>query len=701
MSKGNWWGRGKVKTTSAFTADPAVVAEAEALDIDQNEIDDGGGWRNDETKKVHWLRLRQLVEYTKADLRIEDNQEFWDWFADFRKTENIGQSRGAVSYGSYSGGWVSQSKDYLSDWWKGWGYGGSADKDRKLAVALSAASATVGVINDTGTNYHVKFSQQGESSTDLDKRTIVISPEAVLDKNIEDDRAIRITTGLALHEGSHTKYTPSVAKVLEQPTELTPVQISQLLLNLLEDLRIERLTADKFPGFASYFTDIREWGWDTQKDKAPTKWGPDLRHKLGSVILSTKWASDYESIARADPELSAQLDWWKAWGETYRDAPSNDTARQLVEDGLARLREDPNTAKELDAMAEKEKAIRDAMKQPGKPLTDAEFEEFLAELKKQLGNPSDFEACPSPDHAQGIPVQLSSEQAQQVQKLVSEKMEIHFSQFPDAATGAAPKIIVTRPQETEHSKRAYRVPDRNLVQRIKGAFFLRKRKPTFDERLLKRGLVDDEALWRVADDDFRVFLQRQVEEQDFIAATMLIDCSGSMHGGNLARAQMLASVLLECFSTMPNARVKVRGHAYTGGDACNVYRIWEPGDPRTRLGLFEFVDSGSNYDGYAIEYCATEMLKDARPNETKLLIVLSDGRPNGGLQYRGMPAMKHVRRVTDAFGRKDIALFQIAVDSAVTSTDQSTMFANWIPFDAHQLPMKLGRLLIKMFGAQQ
>ena len=192
-----------------------------------------------------------------------------------------------------------------------------------------------------------------------------------------------------------------------------------------------------------------------------------------------------------------------------------------------------------------------------------------------------------------------------------------------------------------------------------------------------------------------------MEEQDFIAATMLIDCSGSMHGGNLARAQMLASVLLECFSTMPNARVKVRGHAYTGGDACNVYRIWEPGDPRTRLGLFEFVDSGSNYDGYAIEYCATEMLKDARPNETKLLIVLSDGRPNGGLQYRGMPAMKHVRRVTDAFGRKDIALFQIAVDSAVTSTDQSTMFANWIPFDAHQLPMKLGRLLIKMFGAQQ
>jgi len=699
MSK-NWWGRGK--TTNVFSADPAVVKEAEALGIDQDEIDDGGGWRNDEHKRVHWLRLRQLVEYTKADKRIESDAEFWKWFADFRETEKIGASRGAVSYSSYSGGWVSKPKDYLSEWWKGWGYGGASGEDRKLAVALSMATATVGVINQSGIRYSVRYSSGGENYTDLRDRQVVISPAAVLDNKIDDERAIRITTGLALHEGSHTEYTPAVAKVLEHPTEITPIRVSSLLLNILEDLRIERLTAEKFPGFASYFNDIAEWGWERDGGgNAPKKWGPDLKNKLNTVILAAKWSDDYEPIARGDAELSAEFDWWKAWGESYRNAPTNDSARQLVLDALSRLKADPATAKELAQMAAAEKKIKDAQYGPGKPLTDEEFEELLKELRGQLGNPAGIEACPSPEHAHGVPIQLSEEQSREVQKLVDEKMEIKFSQFPDKETGPAPELIITKPLESDESKAAYRVPDRNMVQRIKAKFFFRKRVPIFDERMLKRGQVDDEELWRVGVNDFRVFLQRHVSEEDFVQATMLVDCSGSMHGRNIERAQMLATVLLECFSTMPNARAKVRGHAHTGNDDCSIYRIWEPGDPRSRLGLFGYVPSGSNYDGYAIEYCATEMLADARPNETKLLIVLSDGRPNGGHRYSGLPAMKHVRWVTDHFSRKDINVVQIAVDPGVHSSDQATMFANWIPFDDKQLPTALGRLLIKMFGAEQ
>lgn len=704
----HWWsGRGKVAKT--FAADPALAAQARALksssgtrQIDEEEIEDGGGWRNDERKKTHWLKLRQLIAYGEADLRITDDAEFWRWFEDYRKTEDIGQSRGGVSFGGYSSGSTGWSKDYLSDWWKGWGYHGAADKDRKLAVALSAASTTVSVINTSGVRYAVRYARKTNDNdgmmptyTDLDGKEVVISPEPVLDKKLTDEQAIRITTGLALHEGSHTEYTPSVASVLEQPTPLGPARVSTLLLNVLEDLRIERLTGEKFPGFAEYFIDIHDWGWGKLANIAPRTWGPELKDKLQTVITSTKWADEYEPLARGDATLSTEFDWWKDWGATYRDGPDNSTARKLVEDGLARLREDPKTAQELDQMQKEEDEFREA-----RSLSDAEFEDFMRALKEQLKNGLP-DACPSPDRGQRQPIELTAEQAQEVKRLVDEKLQIDFSQFPDAATGPAPEIVITKPLESEESRVSYQPPNRSLVAKIKANFFFRKRIPVYDDRMLKKGYVDDEELWRIADNDFRVFLQRQVEEQDYVAATMLIDCSGSMSGENIHRAQMLATVLLECFSTMPHARVKIRGHSHIGDNDCQVYRIWEPGDPRTRLGLFEYVPSGSNYDGYAIEWCAREMLQDARPDETKLLIVLSDGRPNGGHNYRGTPAMKHVRWVTDHFGKKDIAIFQIAVDPGVGANDQAVMFAHWMPYDANNLPMKLGRLLIKLFGASQ
>lgn len=694
----NWFGRDKASKPFVHN-DPAEVAEARSLDIIEDEIEDGGGWRQDRKGRQHWLKLKHLIEFRKADRRFAVDKDFWDWVDEYLETEKIGQSRGAVNYGSYSGNWSSKPKDYLSDWWKGSGYYGSgtSDNDRKLAVALSAAQSTVGVINMTGKRYVVSYSTKGETYTDLDGEQIKITPEAILDDKIDDDRAIKITTGLALHEGSHTQYTPAVAKILRDPKPMLPLRVSQLLLNILEDLRIERLTADKFPGFASFFGDIYEWGWEQLGPTVAKKWGPDLKEKLGAIVAMTKWPDAYEEQARKDPELSTEFDWWKAWGESYRVAPDTSGARKLVQDALDRLREDPKTKAELDKMAADEEKIQS---QAGmKTLSDDEFAQLLENLKQQLGDPSAIQGCPSPGH--GSKIQLTPDQAAAVNQLVQDKMEIHFSQFPDQATGKAPKIVVTKPQETAHSKRSYKPANRNLVQRIKAAFFFRKRMPVFDERMLKRGMVDDEQLWRVGDNDFRVFLQRHVEEADFVSATMLVDCSGSMHGSNIERAQMLSTVLLECFSTMPNARARVRGHAYTGGDACNVYRIWEPGDPRSRLGLFSHVPSGSNYDGYAIEYCAAELLKDQRPNETKLLIVLSDGRPNGGHNYSGRPAMQHVRRITDHFGKRDMTVIQIAVDPSVGPADQSAMFANWIPFDAQQLPVKLGKLLIRLFGASQ
>jgi hypothetical protein len=707
--------------TQLFTDE--VKEAARDLDLSESVIRAGGDYRQHRTKEIFWLPLDILVDFEQADTEIKEDAEFWEFFSKLivdkqLKTKSERTKKATRHWGDWKSGWDDWKPTKIGKWWSNWGYNssswgtGDSALTKQLLLALKAVTATVSVINDTGQRFVVRLAQEeGAPSvayTDFSNKRVVISPQALLDTSIESDVGIEVTTGWGLHEASHIKYTMSLLDALTKPTVLRPKSVAGLLHNILEDLRIETLTGQKFPGFKDYFTTGNEYLWETMKENVPATWGPDLKDKVNAVIAMAKWPSRFEATAQADPSLASEWPWWRAWAEDYVDG--KEPIRMGVVRALERLAEDEETAKQMDELTKQEEELES---QRAQPLTDDEFKELMDQLKKLLDNGID--PCPSPGHQPdpgGAQIELTHEQAEELEKLIEQQYQTFEATYKmhDGPSDVAPQIEVTRPQETDYTKMAYEKPG-GMAQRLREAFYFRKKLFTDPERLLKSGFVDDEQLWRVGVGDTRVFERDATPEDTYTSVTMLVDASGSMIGSGLAIAQDLSNVMLACLRTQRGARARVRAHttgANETGQTCQVFRIWEPGDPDTRLGLLQNgIAHSSNFDGFAIDWCARELFDNSLPGESMLLIVLSDGLPAGTVtrdgkyvHYGGEPAMDHMMEVSVGWGRKGVHIVQIAIDpEGVRPEDQARMFQHWIGYESDQkLLTDLTRVLTKTFG---
>lgn len=695
-----------------------VKEAARDVGLTESVIRDGGDYRQHKTKEIFWLPLDILVEFEEADSEIKDDGEFWDYFSELivaqqLKTKQERTKRKTRSWSNWKSTWDDWKPKKISSWWSDWGYNskswgtGDSALTKQLALALKAVTATVSVVNDTGHRFVVKLQQESGAPsvayTDFNSKRVVISPQALLDTSIDTDTGIEVTTGWGLHEASHVKYTMSLLDALTSPTKLRPMSVASLLLNILEDLRIEDLTGKKFPGFKEYFTAGNAYLWGTMKDNVPTTWGPDLKDKVNAVIAMVKWPTEFEAIAKADPDLAVEWPWWRAWAEDY--VADKEPIRMAIVRGLERLAEDPETEKQMAQLGEQEEALEGARPEP---LTDEEFKALLDELKKLLANGMD--PCPSPGAMPAEGPKLTDDQAHELEKLIQEQFQTFeaFYKMRQGTQDVGPVIEVSKPVEDSETKAYYEKPG-GMAQRLREVFYFRKVQHTENERLLKSGAVDEEQLWRAGLGDNRVFERESTPEETYASVTMLVDASGSMIGPGLERAQELANVMLACLRTQRGVRARVRAHTTTNtGDGCAIFRIWEPGDPDTRLGLINGgIPHGSNWDGFAIDWCAKELADNSLPGESKLLIVLSDGLPAGSmntaagfLHYGGDAAMDHMRAVGDYWGRKGVHIVQIAIDpDGMRPEDQARMFRHWVGYESDQrLLVDLTKVLVKTFG---
>lgn len=161
--------------------------------------------------------------------------------------------------------------------------------------------------------------------------------------------------------------------------------------------------------------------------------------------------------------------------------------------------------------------------------------------------------------------------------------------------------------------------------------------------------------------DNKFFAKKKLpDDYPHMAVCLLIDESGSMYGPKIECARRTA-VLIERFASGIGVPCMIAGHRVPG-HVCKIqiYTDFESTRPdRDRLALAEIRTSGCNRDGYAINVCGNLLAE--RPEDVKLMIVISDGAPND-TGYRGEEAQKDISGIVAGLRRKGILVYGAAID---------------------------------------
>lgn len=150
------------------------------------------------------------------------------------------------------------------------------------------------------------------------------------------------------------------------------------------------------------------------------------------------------------------------------------------------------------------------------------------------------------------------------------------------------------------------------------------------------------------------------EDRPNMAVSVLIDQSGSMSGAKLAAAIVMA-ILLERFASDLDIPIMIAGHSTSDpGVKLNIFTDFVSAQPeKDRYSLAAIRSLDCNRDGLPLRLCA-EMLAQ-RPEEIRMMVVISDGKPNDG-SYRGASAFMDIKQTVAEYKRKGLIIYGAAID---------------------------------------
>lgn len=596
----------------------------------------------------------------------------------------------------------------LSSWWAGSSHRAidqTSDIAVRLALALTPVRSVIRVIDDHVPPMSVEWAAVNEngksvSATDFAGGRVVINPLPITEQKVTTATALDVCTGFAMHEAGHGKHSRDRFKYLIKEETISvpgqtgsatrtitkevpafrPMRIAVYLWNVIEDVRIEAATSKNWPGFAPYFDAVLDYMWASMDRSAvdPKIDNASLINRLRTVYTACRYPGQMHTL---DPDEATEAAWWVDWQADYLtdrvDTPTT------IQRGLDRLAQDEQCKKFMDQMTKQEKK------------EEAAGEKLRAQIDRLMreGIEGTYGFCITED---GDVVPLDAETSETVQKLVREGL---IEQRPTVfANGASnPPNFIRKPEETGQSRRSYIGKPNAESAALRSALVFRSSAPQFDIKLLRQGVLDDEELYRWGMGDYRVYSERVIEAKPDVFMGLLVDMSGSMSGRKLKTAQKLAQLFVWALHDQEGIETRVWGHTGDGSDGASVdiFRLWEVGDPMSRLGLIETLPHSNNYDGHAISYVVKQVMD--QPHPQKVVIVLSDGLPSGQ-GYGGERGMRHMREVCQWASHNGVNVIQIAIDDGIDPADQSRMFGegNWIEYKNNALlPKQLARLMSK------
>ena len=197
--------------------------------------------------------------------------------------------------------------------------------------------------------------------------------------------------------------------------------------------------------------------------------------------------------------------------------------------------------------------------------------------------------------------------------------------------------------------------------------------------------LDAHALFR---SDGKVFTKNALPIQPpEMAVGLLLDESGSMASCDRATYARASAIILYDFCQALRVPVMVYGHS-TGGSSVELYSYSEF-DAIDREDKYRLVDVSareSNRDGAALRFVAERL--SHRPEELKLLILVSDGQP-ADTGYYGTAAEEDLRGIQQEYRRKGILFVAAAIGDDKENMERIYGDSFLDITDLNQLPVKL------------
>ena len=141
---------------------------------------------------------------------------------------------------------------------------------------------------------------------------------------------------------------------------------------------------------------------------------------------------------------------------------------------------------------------------------------------------------------------------------------------------------------------------------------------------------------------------------------LLVDESGSMSSASRITMAQQAAIILYDFCKSLQIPVTIYGHTEESAVELYSYAEFDSLDNQDCYRLMDMCARGCNRDGAALRFVADHLA--GRPEEVKILILISDGQPNGH-GYSGTEAEADLRAIKQEYQNKGIILFAAAIGS--------------------------------------
>ena len=221
---------------------------------------------------------------------------------------------------------------------------------------------------------------------------------------------------------------------------------------------------------------------------------------------------------------------------------------------------------------------------------------------------------------------------------------------------------------------------KSLIQQLKD-----KQRGGKQTGLMMGRRLDAHALCR---NDGKVFYKNALpNEIPEMAVGLLLDESGSMCSCDRCTYARASAIILYDFCQSLRIPVMVYGHS-TSYHKVELYSYaeFESIDQDDRYRMIDISARGSNRDGAALRYVAERLSR--RPEEIKLLILVSDGQP-AAPGYGGSAAEEDLRGIKQEYRRKGIVFIAAAIGDDKPNIERIYGNAFLDITDLSQLPVKL------------